>query len=65
MTPYQVGWLDEAGGGKGARGRWAKLLAPIITALLVIAVGATVFGLMSSDDPSESPARPAAAEPAR
>jgi len=65
MTPYQVGWLEDAAGPRGVSGRWAKLIAPIITAILVIALGVAVFGLMNPDDPADNSSRPAAAEPAR
>jgi hypothetical protein len=65
MTPYQVGWLEDAAGPRRISGRWTNLIAPIITAILVIALGVTVFGLMNPDDPAESTSRPAAAEPAR
>ena len=64
MTPYQVEWLEGAVGARGQSGRWARLIAPIITAILVIALGVTVFGLMISDDTAADASRPAAAQPA-
>jgi len=64
MTPYQVEWLEGADGLRGQSGRWARLIAPIITAILVIALGVTVFGLMSSDASTGDTARPTAADSA-
>ena len=62
MTSYEVDWLGAATGSRATSVWWARLAAPIITAILVIALGITVFGLMTSDEADGAPASPAAAE---
>jgi anti-sigma-K factor RskA len=62
MTPYQVEWLEEAAGSRSRSGRWSSLVASIITAILVIALGVTVFGLVNADEPAVDPVQPAASE---
>ena len=63
MTSYEVGWHGAAAGSHLRSGWWGRLVAPIVTAILVIALGITVFGLITSGDGAGSPSTPATAEP--
>jgi len=62
MTSYEA----EAGGGYGndrdRRTGWYQLLASIVAAAVVLALGLAIVGLTSGEDEAPPPNRPAAAE---
>jgi hypothetical protein len=62
MTGHHFEWLEDGSAAVGRSERWAAILAPIITAILVIALGATVFGLMAPDDSVDGSSAPVAVE---
>lgn len=64
MASHEIGWLATAAGPRRRPAWWARLVAPILTAILVIALGVIVFGLMSPDEGVGDPSRPVAADPA-
>jgi len=47
MAPLRDGWARELTVGGGRSSLWARLAFPLTTAVLVLLLGAAVFGLAS------------------
>ena len=47
MTRIEAEATGGLGDGRGGRSRWSELLVPIVTAMLVVALGLILVGLTS------------------
>jgi len=50
MTVYEIEAVGEIGRHRGTTNVWAKVMVPLITAVLVIALGLILVGVTSGTD---------------